>query len=70
MCIICIDLDRGKLTPWEASRNRTEMIDQFDEDHLKILDEKITLSLKTYLDNLKDDTTRTSNSENNKKISE
>ena len=52
MCIICIDLDKGKLTPWEASRNRTEMIDQFDEEHLKILDEKITASLTEYLNKI------------------
>lgn len=53
MCIICVDLDRGKLTPWEAARNRTEMIDQFDEEHLLILEEKITKCLYEYLDNLK-----------------
>ena len=52
MCIICVDLDKGKLTPWEASRNRTEMIDQFDEEHLKILDEKITASLTEYLNKI------------------
>ena len=49
MCIICIDLDRGKLTPWEASRNRSEMLDVIDEDHLEELDEKIVASLKEYL---------------------
>jgi len=52
MCIICIDLDKKKLTPWEAARNRTEMIDQFDEEHLKVLDRKIRVALTDYLDEL------------------
>ena len=49
MCIICVDLEKGKLTPWEASKNRTEMLNILDEEHLKELDEKITASLKEYL---------------------
>ena len=49
MCIICADLEKGKLTPWEASKNRTEMLNILDEEHLKELDEKITASLKEYL---------------------
>ena len=49
MCIICVDLEKGKLTPWEASKNRTEMLDILNEEHLKELDEKITASLKEYL---------------------
>ena len=49
MCIICVDLEKGKLTPWEASRNRTEMLDTLDKEHLKELDEKITATLKEYL---------------------
>ena len=52
MCIICVDLDKKKLTPWEAARNRTEMIDQFDEEHLKVLDRKIRVALIDYLDEL------------------
>jgi len=45
MCLICIELDNEKLTPWEASRNRTEMLETLitfgkDQDHLKTLDEK------------------------------
>ncbi len=53
MCIICIDLERGKLTPWEASRNRTEMIDQFDDEHLEVLDRKIREALLQYLGDLR-----------------
>tara|TARA_B100001094_G_C17702834_1_gene563549 strand:- start:104 stop:301 length:198 start_codon:yes stop_codon:yes gene_type:complete len=52
MCIICIDLDKNKLTPWEAATNRKEMLSQFDEEHLKVLDEKITKSLHDYLNKL------------------
>ena len=63
MCIICIDLDKGKLDPWEASRNRTEMLSQFDEDHLKVLDTKIRKHLIKYLDNL-NETNRAENNEN------
>ncbi len=53
MCIICVDLDRGKLTPWEASRNRTEMLPVLDKDHLEELDKKITEALHEYLESLK-----------------
>jgi len=52
MCLICIDLDKKKLTPWEAAQNRLEMLEQFDEEHLIILDEKIKASLLEYLNNL------------------
>jgi len=53
VCIICVDLERGKLTPWEASRNRTEMIDQFDDEHLEVLDRKIREALLQYLGDLR-----------------
>ena len=46
MCIICIDLEKNKLTPWEAAKNRKEMISQFDEEHLKVLDESTQTNLK------------------------
>ena len=52
MCIICVDLEKKKLTPWEAARNRTEMLEQFDKDHLEVLDLKIREALLEYLDNL------------------
>ena len=53
MCIICVDLDKGKLTPWEAAKNRREMVDILDQDHLDELDKKITASLTEYLEKLK-----------------
>ena len=52
MCLICDHLDQKKLTPWEAARNRSEMIEELDEEHLDLLDEKIRFALKQYLDNL------------------
>ena len=52
MCLICIDLDKGKLTPWEAARNRLEMVEQIDDDHLPILNEKIKAALLQYLNEL------------------
>ena len=55
MCIICVDLDKGKLTPWEASRNRTEMLDQFDQEHLKVLDLKIREALIKFLGDLNEE---------------
>ena len=58
MCIICIDLDKGKLTPWEAARNRTEMLDSFDEEHLEILEYKINSALMEYLDSLTEENSK------------
>ena len=59
MCIICTHIDAGKLDPWEAARNRRELLPDLDEEHLKILDEKINKALLDYLDRLtvEDDTT-------------
>ena len=51
MCIICVDLDKKKLSPWEAAKNRTEMLDQFDKEHLEVLDLKIREALLEYLNN-------------------
>jgi len=52
MCLICVGLDNNTLTPWEAARNRTEMLDEFDEKHLILLEQKINKSLIQFLDNL------------------
>ena len=46
MCIICVDLDNKKLTPWEASKNRLEMLSIIPENHLEELDEKIMLGMR------------------------
>ena len=52
MCIICTHMDAGTLTPWEASRNRRELLGDLDEAHLKVLDKKIRRALIDYLDRL------------------
>jgi hypothetical protein len=39
MCIICVDLNKGKLTTTEALTNLKEIIDQIDEVHfVEVLD--------------------------------
>jgi hypothetical protein len=35
MCIICVDLQKGLLTPFEATRNLSEMIETLDEEHVE-----------------------------------
>ena len=54
MCLICIDLDKKKLTPWEAARNRREMLQDLDESHLDELDIKIRKALKQWIKDNKD----------------
>ena len=53
MCIICVDLKAGRLVPWEAARNRAEMIEIIDDDHHDELDNVIREALVKYLDSLK-----------------
>ena len=54
MCLICIELDKKKLTPWEAARNRREMLDILDEAHLDELDIKIREALAQWIEENKD----------------
>jgi len=49
MCIICVQLDANKLTPWEAAKNRREYLDVLDEEHLEELNNKISDALHGYL---------------------
>ena len=42
MCIICVELDKNKLTPWEAKRNLSEMRSNLDEKHAREVEEKIS----------------------------
>jgi len=42
MCIICVELDKNNLTPWEAKRNLTEMRENLDEKHVREVEEKIS----------------------------
>lgn len=35
MCIICIELEKGNLLPWEAARNLKEMSETLDSEHVE-----------------------------------
>ena len=41
MCIICVELDKNSLAPWEAKRNLKEMGPKIDEKHAKEVEKKI-----------------------------
>ena len=41
MCIICIDIEKGKLTPLEALNNYSEMISTIDDAHREEVEEII-----------------------------
>ena len=43
MCIICIELEKGSLMPWEANRNLKEMSEVLDDEHIKEVEELIQL---------------------------
>ena len=42
MCIICIDLNKQTLSPFEARRNLSEMSAVIDLEHIKVVQEKIS----------------------------
>jgi hypothetical protein len=42
MCIICIDLDKNKISPWEAKRNLTEMVENIGPEHTREVENKIS----------------------------
>ena len=42
MCIICIDLDRDRLSPWEAKRNLKEMSQKITPEHAREVENKIS----------------------------
>ena len=42
MCIICIELDKKNLTPWEAKKNLGEMAEKIGQDHLIEVENKIS----------------------------
>ena len=42
MCIICVEMDKNKLSPWEAKRNLTEMIEKIGEKHAREVENKIS----------------------------
>ena len=42
MCIICIELDKNKLSPWEAKANLSEMVEEIGLEHVKEVENKIS----------------------------
>ena len=42
MCIICVELDKNKLTPWEARKNLTEMVEKIGDEHVREVENKIS----------------------------
>lgn len=42
MCIICVELDKNKLSPWEAKRNLTEMVENIGQEHAIEVENKIS----------------------------
>lgn len=41
MCIICLELDRDRLTPFEARRNLGEMSSTIEPEHLAEVERRI-----------------------------
>lgn len=35
MCIICIELEKERISPWEASKNLKEMSKALDSEHIQ-----------------------------------
>lgn len=42
MCIICIEMDKKNLSPWEAKRNLVEMTEKIGQDHAIEVENKIS----------------------------
>ena len=42
MCIICDDLEKNRLTPWEAKRNLGEMVETIGQEHAIEVENKIS----------------------------
>ena len=42
MCIICVDLEKNRLTPWEAKRNLGEMVEIIGQEHAIEVENKIS----------------------------
>ena len=42
MCIICIDLEKGVLSPWEARSNLGEMFEKLGAEHVRKVDKIIS----------------------------
>lgn len=42
MCIICIELEKNTLSPWEAKKNLSEMVEKIGQDHAIEVENKIS----------------------------
>jgi len=42
MCIICVELDKNNLSPWEAKRNLSEMIENIGAEHARQVENRIS----------------------------
>ena len=42
MCIICIEMDKNKLTPWEAKKNLAEIKESLGQEHAIEVENKIS----------------------------
>lgn len=42
MCIICVELGKNKLSPWEAKENLSEMVDKIGPEHAREVENKIS----------------------------
>ena len=41
MCIICVEMEKNKLSPWEAKENLIEMREKLGPEHAEEVEEKI-----------------------------
>ena len=42
MCIICVELEKKNISPWEAKQNLKEISEKISENHLKEVEKKIS----------------------------
>ena len=42
MCIICVELEKKNISPWEAKQNLKEISEKINENHLKEVEKKIS----------------------------
>lgn len=42
MCIICIEMEKNHLSPWEAKRNLSEIAEKIGPEHALEVDKKIS----------------------------
>ena len=45
MCIICVELEKNNLSPWEAKRNLGEMVEKIGAEHAREVEDKISQAI-------------------------